>query len=282
MSLILPPFYFADETDTNTGTPSGTAPGKAVTAGASDADGTAVTLLSALGHDVHYLVVGFGGFSASTSDCNALADILTDPAGGTSWGSFIDDLTCGFTPSVSSSSGIMEWYHFPIFIKSGNSLGCRVRNHSATTPAGKVMMFAYGNPSRPDAWWCGSKVESLGITAASSKGTDVTPGASGTYGAWTNIGSTTVARYGAIQMGLNGSSAAASALGYFWQMGYGSNKLPGSPTYSQTFSTSEQAGFGGTIQPVFCDIPAGTQMQARATCSGASPEVINVAMYGVY
>ncbi len=282
MGLILPPWYFANAVDNVTGTPVANDFGTAFTANASNADGTAVSVLSSLAFDAHYLIVGVAGINSSTNDCNALMDVLSDPAGGTSWGSFIDDLVCGMSPIPSISRGMNTWYHFPVFIKSGTSLGVQARNASASNiTTGRVTMRAFGNPSRPEMWWCGQKVESLGINAASSKGTNVTPGDTGAAGTWTTIG-TAGGDYGAVQFGVNGSDNNSLSRGYIWQIGYDSVQLPGSPNFYVGMSAAEESvpreGFNQLIN---CHVPNGKVMQAKATCSGTN-EVFNAAIYGVY
>lgn len=278
-----PPWSFADYTSNLTGTPPAATVGTNFTAGANNTDGSAVSVLSALGHDVHYLVVGIGGISASAANHNALMDVLADPAGGTSWGSFIDDLMAGFTPIPTAGTiGIQSWYHFPIYIPAGTSLGVQARSANATAAtAGRVVMYAYGNPSRPEMWWCGSKVESLGVNASSSLGTAVTAGNSGSWGSWTNIG-TSGYEYGAVQFGLNGTDGASAAVGYYWQIGYGSNQLPGSPDFYASVSTAESAARTGFCQPIFCNAPASTTWQTRGKCSGTSEPSANMGIYGVY
>lgn len=282
MSLILPPWYFANAVDNITGTPVANDFGTAFTAGANNADGAAVSVLSALAFDVHYLIVGIAGINTTATDTNALMDVLIDPAGGTSWASLIDDLVCGMTPIIGTLRGMNRWYHFPVFIPSGAALGVQARNASAgAITSGRVTLKAFGNPSRPEMWWCGSKVESLGITAASSKGTNVTPGDTGAAGTWTTIGTTT-GDYGAVQFGVNGSDSGAVARGYIWQIGYSSVQLPGSPNFYYGMSASEEStAQEGFNQLIPCSIPNGTVMQARATCSGTN-EVFNAAIYGVY
>jgi hypothetical protein len=283
MSLILPPFAFAHCTDNLSGlTPEvGIALGTSVTAAAgANADGTAVSVIAALTHDVHYLTIGIGSAVSTTSvDTAALMDILVDPAGGTTWAAFIDDLVCGFCPAMSSGSiGLSQYYHFPVWIKSGSSIGAQVR--SATASHGlQVVIWAYGEPSRPDAWWCGHQVESLGINAASSKGTDITPGSSTATFSWTNVGSATSGRYGAIQFGQNGSDGISAAQSYHTQIGIGSARVPGTPTFNWGGNTTESSSRSGHGL-VWCDIPEGTQMQVGACCSGAA-EVYDVALYGV-
>jgi hypothetical protein len=284
VSLIVPPFQFAHCTSSLDGTTPTNTPGISFTAGADDADGAAVGVLGALAHDVHFLVIGVGGTSVASGAGNALLDILIDPAGGTSWSSLIDDLCVGMAASLGSAVTFGYWFQFPIWIPAGATVGVRCRTaHTADITTGKVVMTASGSPSRPDAWWCGQKVETLGVDPATSRGTDVTPGNSGAFGSWTSIGAPTTARIGSIQFSVNGTDAAAANERFHSEIGYGSAKLPGSPTFHHMNTVSEiclpGAGFGA---PIFCDIAAGTQMQARMTANFTSPETQNCALYGVY
>lgn len=283
MSLILPPWAFANEVDTMTGTPPATSPGVSFTTGAANTDGTAVTLLSALAFDAHYLVIGFSSTRASAVDHNALADILIDPAGGSSWVSLIDDLSCGMiSPPGSDIVGMSAWYHFPLFVKSGSSIGMRARSTAGSLSGGKCVMYAYGNPSRPELWWCGSGVETLGAVPATSKGTAITPGSSGTYGSWTTIGTST-ARYGAYEIGLNGGVDATPTVGcYYLQIGVNSLKLDGSQTVWRTLSTGAGGCWGKPGGPQKCDIPSGSVLQLRATFDTTAGEALNATIHGVY
>jgi hypothetical protein len=279
MSLIVPPWGWAYGVNNLTGTPAAGNYGAAVTAGANNADGTAVSLLSATTGDIHYLIVGVAGFNATGVASNVLVDILQDPAGGTAWAPLIDDLLAGYLTTMDAGVGFSLWYHFPLWVKSGTSFAAWARTSHTSTIAGRVAIKAFGEPSRPDAWWCGQKVETLGVTAASSIGTSVTPGDSGTYGSWTTIGTST-ARYGAVQMGVQGPDASATALGYYWQLGYGSAQMPAAPTWESSTSTNE-GGKREFQHWLPCDVPDGTAWQARGTASGASAEVQQVAVYGV-
>lgn len=281
MSLIIPPWTFANEVDNATGTPT-TNWGTTVTPGTSNADGTEATLLSALAFDVHYLAVGFSGYHIGSAAEYALADILLDPAGGTSWRAFIDDLLVGFSCDAFNSNSRI-WYHFPIFIKAGTSIGSRARtSHTVAAANPRVAIYALGNPSRPEMWWCGSAVETLGVTAASSIGTSVTPGNTGAFGAWANIGVVTSGRYGSIQMGWNGTDANVSALSYHFQIGYNNMPLPGCREFYVATEATERT-WAGLPGPIWCDIPQGEQMQIRGTASGtAEIWAGGLALYGVY
>ena len=263
-------------------------PGTVVTFGNSNADSTQTTLLTALAYDAHLLVVSFGGTNLAEEN-NALADILIDRAGGTSWSAFIDDLVAGFASPLSSSGAVQNCtYAFPIWIPAGASLGFQGRRAGATAdPSGAtVHISVFGRPTNPEMWWCGQGVESLGINAGTSQGTTVAPSASSnTYGSWTTIGTST-RRYGSLSFGVNGPNATSVTSGRAqnFQIGEGSSQLLGTPTFKTAYSVG-----GGTaimrrqgFDPMMVDIAAGTTLQARAKDSGAAAGSFNMALYGVY
>lgn len=283
MSLILPggpawSYCF----DSLSGTPPAATVGTNFTFGASNADGATVAVGSATTRDLCYLVVAISGCNTTAQDNSALADLLWDPAGGTSWASFIDDLVAGYTPVPAGGTTPLGCvYHFPIWVPAGTSFGIRARKNGATAATGgRCVIWGFGEPKRPDAWWCGQGVEALGINAGTSKGTSHTPGNSGTFSSYATIGTSTK-RYGALQLGVNGSDASATAVGYYWQLGVGSARLDGTPVVYTSNSTAEVTARSGFEGPLFVDIPASTAMQVRATASGTA-EAHNVAIYGVY
>lgn len=285
MSLLVPKWYFNNYANNYSAAPA--APtvsdfGTPLNPGTSNADSAVVTAMSALAFDAHYLTLSMNGFFLSTAAAYTLLDVMIDPAGGTSWANFIDDLVCGFTAADTASYMATQWYHFPIFIKAGTSIGIRARcSHSVSITTGSVAMNVFGNPSRPIMWWCGQKVESLGINAATSKGTDVVPGSGGSFGSWATMGTST-GRYGAVQYGLNGTDSSSLALGYQFQIGYGSTELPGELMIHHTMGGSETGVICGGVGPIFCDEKAGTVWQMRSTCSSGGGETFNAAIYGVY
>lgn len=263
----------------------GSSPGVAVTSSASaNTDGSNVTLLGSLAHDVHFLLIAVSRAASPSSQYScALLDILQDPAGGTSFTNLIDDLLVAARVVVTTTP-YGNGFAFPIYIKSSTSLGVRIRTPNAAALAFNVLCMALGNPIRPDQWWCGSKVETLGANAASSRGTPVTPVA-GSYGSWTNIptSGTTSGRYGYIQVGYGGAyvTSVATASSNLLQIGYSSAKLPGSPTWYIGENTTNESCVDRYSIPLWCDIPVGTQMQARIRASVLTnnPEI---ALYGVY
>lgn len=273
---------FQYEINNLTGTPSNSTPGANFTYGGGNVDGAAVSVLTPA-QALQYLVIGVGGCGTNAEDNSALADILIDTAGGTNWSTLIDDLIVGFTGGLTNGTGPMPlWYHFPLLIPAGASLGIRAKKNGATAAtAGYCVMFGFGNPANPRAWDYGTGVESLGIAdAANSKATLHTPGNTGAWSSYATVGTSTKT-YRAIQLGLNGSDATASNSGYHWQVGVGGAQVTGVPTFYGSIGTAETMARTQFYGPTWCTIPSGTAIQVRATCSGAA-EQQNVAIYGVY
>lgn len=293
MSLAVPPWYFNNVSYlSDTGNP-GSSPGCVATAGANNVDSSwqdlvwnspPDTAIFVVNHDIHYLVLGFSGFSSSTANGQTLMEIQVDPTGaGGGTEVLVDGLICGMTtPYAAASAGMTMWYHFPVWVKAGSSLRFRARTrHTSAFSIGRVMGYGFGDPSRPEMWWCGRKIESLGLDKANSQGTDVAPAGANSWGSWTSIGSPTSFRYGAIQAGINGATATTSPIGYALQVGNGDRTLPGLGQLYRLYTSLERGTVWGGVTPNFCDIAAGTQMQARLYAGAASGQTLNVALYGV-
>ena len=269
MALLLKPPSWGRYVDNFTGTPSNT-PGTAVTAGASNADGSTGTLLTAVPFDVEMMMFGFLNYNTTGTNTATLIDILVDPAGGTTWDTtnpLINDLLAGQSATVTGLVGIPMWYHFPLWYKSGASFGARARNASGSTVAGRVVMIAKGGNGNPGSYWCGQSVESIGITAASSTGTAHTPGNSGSFSSWANIGSTQVGNGGAVQFGVHSAQSTLTAIQYYFQFGIASTQI--GPTIHRICTTAEQ-GSNSQTGPIWYASPNGTQWMARATASGTA------------
>lgn len=281
MGIIVPPFYFAHCTDNFPASISDVSVGTSVTAGASNAEGTTASLIAAISHDVHFLVLAFSAITVTAVDTQVIADVMVDPAGGTSWSEFISNLVIGFLPNESNGFGQCScYYQFPVFIKAGSSIGLRAQTSDGSTNAFTATVWAFGDPSRPEQWWCGTGVETLGIDSANSKGVDITPGNSGAFGSWTTIG-TSGAPYGAFQFGVNSLTSVTTNNGYNLQVGYDSTVLPGTTYFQFVVWDSEVLKRDWNRTAFWCDIPAGKTIQARGTCSGTA-QVCDVAFYGVY
>lgn len=281
MSLIVKPPSWGHCSHNITGSPTANA-GTTITAGANNADGSSAALLTNVSHDVEFLVIGFHSYNVSTGNGSTLVDILIDPAGGTTWSTdpVINDLLAGQTLGTGNALPITQWYFFPLWIKSGCSIGARARTAHTATIAGKVIAFAYGGNANPASWWCGQSVESIGINAAASQGTNHTPGNTGAFSAWANLGSTLSKPCGALQFGVQGTNTDTTQANnaYHFEFGVASTRLAVPPILRCT-NTSE-AGWAAPTGPIFCALPDATQLQVRGTCGGTA-EALDVAAYAV-
>jgi hypothetical protein len=282
MALITKPPAWAYCTTNLSGTPSnGSGNGTAVIAGTNNADGSNTSILTAVSHDVELIVINVAGLAIAGGNGSALLDLLVDPAGGTSWSStpLISDLIVGCSVGNSSTAGYAYTYFFPLWVKSGSSLGARIRSSHTGSLTSRVILNLYGGNSNPSSWWCGQNVESIGINAASSTGTSHTPGNTGAYSTWTNFGSTTTNVSGAVQYAVHGTSTTTTANGAGYHMEFGVASTRIGPNVLRMTNTSE-SGWQLPTGPIFCSLPSGTQLQVRGTCSGTA-QALDVAAYVV-
>jgi hypothetical protein len=267
-----------------TGTPNATPGTQLGDPGATPHTKSATTALIGTGiaHNGYWVKIDIYNTALAATDTSALLDIMYDPAGGTSWNVLIPDLLCGFriTAAVTASPGAT--YSFPLYIPKGSSIGARWQS-SIVSPAAaqrpRVCIQIMGGPSKPGFWY-GTKVTACGVNAAASAGVDLNPGSTGAYSGWVSVGGTTNPKFGYLQMGVQGSAGTHTADNYFIQYGHGSTQLPGA-NIRVAYTTGEVIVDYPQHAGIFTDVPAGTQLQARATGSDATSEDPSVIIYGV-
>ena len=282
--LAIPSYAFGVVADNwSAGTPTAT-PGTILDdPGADDNVKSATTALIGTGiaQPAYWVVVQVYQTAAAATDTSALLDIMYDPAGGTSWSVLIPNLICGYLAVNANTMG--GRYEFPLYVPRGASIGARWQSAVASPAAGtrpRVMVTLYGGPSSPGFWY-GTKVTDIGTDTATSAGLDITPGSTGTYSAWTSIGGTSNPSFGFLTIGAQGTATTHTADQYHVQFGAASTQFPGA-----------QIRFGYSVAEIilpipttwagcFVDVPAGTQLQVRATGSDATSEDPSVALYGV-
>lgn len=148
--------------------------------------GTSVIAGNSVTEDVYGIsIMGIGGAASVTSQ-RFLADLLTDPAGGTSWSLAIENLLF-HGPSIQIGG---YRYYFPLFLKAGTSIGFQQQSSETVTVPMRVAIRLYGKPTRPELLKTGQTVETYGAVTASTEGTTITPGVA-VLGAWASIGTTT-------------------------------------------------------------------------------------------
>ncbi len=237
----------------------------AITAGASNADGTPVTILSALSRDVEYLkLLPHGSGIDATQGINPDISItlLIDPAGGTSWSTLISSLLAGRAAGVAAGTRAPgASYDFPIWIPAGASIGAMARTSHSSTLTTRLLAIGYGGNAHPASWWCGQRVVTHGANAAASSGTAIGLGGSGAFGSWTNVGSTLPSEAGAFEVGFAGEGDNDWGAGdQLIELGVSSTRI-GAPIFRN--QTINEASIWVKPGLQFKRIAQGSQLQLR-------------------
>jgi hypothetical protein len=249
-----------------------TTPGAAVTPGASNAEGawTQIATAANIANDVYGILLWVVSGSTSATIKDHLLDIGVDNAGGTTYTEKIANIVCG--QSSAPMNGGM-WFYFPFSIKAGSSVAVRVKGVAATAGSLRVGATFYGKPTDPSTVFAGQYSETIG-TITNSAGVSFTPGNSNAEGTWVSLGTTTRMLWWH-QLCVQVSNGTTTSLAYKIDLAYGdaTNKtmiienmdvlLPG--TAEQTTIPNHNSMIEG-----FCEVPAGSTLYVRGTCSGTS------------
>src|SRR5215207_4648079 len=261
--------YFYNNAEVNS--LSTTLHGDAVVTGASNVEGAWVQLIAATASDVYGLVVTINRGASGAASREIIADFGIGAAG--SEVPIISNLI-GNSPT-NSNFGFQNVRFFPIFIPKGTRIACRIQANTAMTL--DVGLVLYGGFDQPP-WPVFSGVETLGtITGSGFPG--VTPGASGVFGSWTTIGTTT-RPWGGFHVAMQGPGATAwtTQMGHC-EIGYDSVALTTKP---YALSTNEAVHQPHEMMPEMIPIPAGKIMQVRLKNNQGTAQNVPVALYGLY
>ncbi len=279
MALIVPPFGFSKFATNYASTPTTTL-GSSITTGASSADGATVSCLSALAFDAQLLELNISSNNTTATDSSTLIHVVIDPAGGTAWDTtnkLIQNVLAGYAAAPTVANSTARTFYFPVRIPEGASVGCNGRNVTGSTRTVRIGMRAFGGMTRPELWPTCDRVISLGDTAASSKGTTITPGNTGAAGSWTSVGSATTKDLFGVLLAVQGIGGTMAAVTYHVEVGISSTAI--APPLYVSSGTTEQMVHAASF-PIYRPIASGSQMQVRATCSGTADN-IDVCLYGL-
>jgi hypothetical protein len=254
-------------------TPS-TTPGVAVTPG-SGSKGSYVQLASGanLAQDCYWIRLWVNAGNTSSSIRDILIDIGLDPAGGTSYAQ-TGGINNIFVPQASSAIQSGRWFEFPLFIKSGTSVGVRAQSNSTSTV--RVAAWFFGRPVHPENLAVGTYSETIGVSG--NGGTPFTCGNSSAWGSWTSLGTTTrPCWYWQLAFGNNVGTTTAQM--YFAELGYGDGTnmvtiIPCMPMFNP--GTAESSG-----NPLLCgiwEVPAGGTLYVRGSATGTAETTEAVAV----
>lgn len=258
-------------------------------AGSANTVGTTVELLSAatVAEDVYGILLCFNNGSTSATVKSFLANLVTDPAGGTSWSTVIPNLIANGpglpTSTTTGSQHPGVWYYFPLFIPAGSSIGCNVQCAAASASI-NCWITVYGKPSRPDLLRVGTYVDAFGDTPATSLGTAITPGTTGAEGSYVKLGSDTAKNY------------------WWWQFGYAANDTTqamvsiladiarGDATTKDLIAenllvmgnVNEISSVINPMRPdLYCEVPSGIGIYGRMSGASAPDTASQMIVYGL-
>lgn len=227
---------------------------------------------------------------AATAKC-VLANLYEGPAGSSDLSvhtPLVEGLLVGNADTTGSGFGYS--YIFPLTIQANITNRIKLGAQTDISTAGDLNIYFRRDFLRSAAFHnhngtfgkLGSYVETVGVDFANSKGTDITPGSNGAFGAWTYLGDTSLSAYW-WQLGFNIKNATITSLLYTCQLGFGSFAeptilIPAAKYIATTIETIRQVI--PTI-PYIIEVPVGAPLFARVACSGTPVTGCHVAAYGV-
>lgn len=287
MGLWVPVDAFSFATDNAGTTYTNAGIGTQITAGGTNhtknASITSLLAGSSITQDCYWISIGFFAGATSGASRRYLVDLYFDPAGGTSWEGTprIPNLAVN-SPSL-VQGGV--WYEFPIYVKNGTSIGATCQAETASSTV-RVVVAVTGRPLRPTVLEAGRKVVAYGATTASTVGTTVTPGASGSMGSYSSSLGTTSAYHWWWQTGILFSDTSQTAVQYWFDMAVGdANRkyIVQRGVLHTNVGTVEQAGrpnFSGIYYPAYAQASGGSVF-VRGVCTGTADSACSAIVYGV-
>ncbi len=186
----------------------------------------------------------------------------------------------GNIPAQNIITGFVSPTFVPLRIAKGQRVAVRTQNETASRVA-RCLIWAQAGGSLPVAIFSGC--DTIGVTSSgASRGTNISSNASAsTFGSWTNVGSTTGREYkGFVVSHQPQNTSTLNARGFILEFGYSSIALCRAVALQ---STAETWTVPITAPAIVQNIPAGTQLQARVSCSTASnTETPSVAFHCFY
>lgn len=257
--------------------------GTSVTPGSSNAEGSWTQIASSanIARDCYWVYFQVHSGATAATSKQHLLDLGIDPAGGTSYSAFFENLAVGCAPTL-AQAGNREFL-FPIFIKAGSSVAVRIQGNQATAGTVRVAARFYGSPGRPEISPLGMFSQTFG-TITNSSGSTVTPG-NAADGSWVDLGSVTKPLWW-WQLGYQIDNGTITAEYTYLELAAGDVtnkdtifKIMHGGTTSETCGLAAQTSllFPAAYQPV----PAGSNIYVRARCNNAPDTGYNVTVVGV-
>lgn len=257
--------------ESNIGPNANGSPGAIVTTGASSSTkGTAVQLISSTSFETYWVRVMAGNYASSAVASSGMLDILI---GSATESVLIPNLMMGYCGSAGSNKGQKVW-DFNLYIPSGSRLSAQASG-SRTNASMRVSIHLYGGNGYPP-FRVGTKVTTYGVTTVPN-GTTITLGQNGTTGSFSQITASTTENHFAFIPSLQPSGLTTlSNQMITTEIGIGAatEEVISPPYWCSTDPAETMDGFYNTM-PTFCDVPSGTRLAMRASCSNPADGAFN-------
>lgn len=268
------------------GTSGTSGPGVLVsTASGASTKGTPVELIASTAFDSYLVHVIVSEYGASATSSRLAVDLLI---GASTEEVLIADMLCGFTGSLTADQPAAMNYLFPLYIPAGSRLAARVAGDRVSTNC-RVSVQLYGGAGYPP-FPVGQRVRTYGITTVPG-GTNVTPGASGAEGAWTQITASTTEDLIAIIPSAQPPTADTSLTTALFRgdvgVGAATEEVIAGGGREQSFLwrlTNVEFAHGLLNPlPLFADIPSGSRLTARLSRTSLADTAVawNMALHCV-
>lgn len=269
----------------NWGTNPAATPGLSVTPTGSNSEGSYTSHVLATGANLAQDICGLYlrvSDASATGDRSMIMDIGVDPAGGTSYSELISNIVMGDAPLATQTGGGIDFF-FPIKIKAGSQVACRVQAANATPGTVRVCAKFYGQPSSPESFPCGTFSETIG-TITNSGGQSFTPG-NASDGAWQSLGTTSKAMWW-WQLAYQITNSTITAEYTYIELAYGdgSNKhtiirIMNGGTTSETIGPLLRGNM--VFFEAFHPVPAGATLYVRGRTNNAPDSGYNAVAIGI-
>jgi hypothetical protein len=274
--------------DSQTGRPTSGAGQTTVTGNAAaDTKSTPYTQIfsaAAVTNDVYGVRISASALGAGGATRQALFDVATDPAGGTTYADVIPNLAVMPFGAASSTTINGVWsYFFPLFIKAGSSIAIRAQSATGAIDT-QYRMWLYCKPTRPESWRTGTYVETIGADLTNTRGVAVTPGGA-SEGAWASLGTTTKRCWFWQAAAVIDDTTMTAGLVYDFDLGTGDGTSNVIIHQGLSYWTTSTESMQPLSYPMLADCvhetAAGASIYGRCQCSGTSDSNVTMIAYGL-
>lgn len=249
---------------TNDSSPTASA-GTTVTSGTANTYGTWTQIHAGFTYAISFIDINITNLGANTTNKNCYIDIGVGASSGA---------VCPLIEKIGGAGaapGLGINYLIPIRIPPDTPIWARHQNVTASSAAG-VQITAQGGNQNVYTMPNVSKVDPLGATTATTVGTTLTVGASGAEGAWTQVVASTTDDYaGCLLSFFNSGTTHTANVVYTFDVAVGASgqeqSIGENLTRATPVSSSEQ--FIIIAHPTLVEIPAGSRLSVRGSCTGA-------------